>query len=72
MISEGERDFILKTVGIIDHNLNTLEKKVEVLEEELSLKFTNSFVEIDAIKFDIEKIKEKLSGRNNITDHSGV
>ena len=72
MIIEGERDFILKTVGIIDHNLNTLEKKVEVLEEELSLKFTNSFVEIDAIKFDIEKIKEKLSGRNNITDHSGV
>lgn len=60
--------------------LDKLEKKVEVLEEDLSAKFNQSFVEIDAIRFDLNEVQRRLRERNGITgierddftDHSGA
>ena len=66
MISEGERDFILKTLSLIDVNVEKLEKKIEAIEEELSAKFNQSFVELDAIKFDLNEMKRKLKYEDKI------
>lgn len=47
--------------------LDKLEKKVEVLEEDLSAKFNQSFCEIDAIRFDLKEVQRRLRERNGIT-----
>lgn len=65
---DAEADFILKTIEIISKNLDKLEESLSKFQEESDTKFITQFQEVDAMRFDIEAIKQKLRSKPYLTD----